>query len=255
MNTAINFKDIFKSSFLERAVTSFSPVDVIVAISVAFLLGLFIYCIYRRIYSGVMFSKSFSVSLIAMSMMTSLIILGVTSNVVLSLGMVGALSIVRFRTAVKDPMDIVFLFWSIGAGILTGAGLLPIAVLGSLAIGAMLVFFVRRANYDNPYVLLVKVKDDETENAVLEALEPCVKRMLVKSKTVTAAGTELAVDVRLKGSATGFVNSLAKHPGVASVTLVSYDGESMRHNPPKTLKPAKLASGEHSTCVRAYAIE
>lgn len=225
MNTAINFKDIFKSSFLERAVTSFSPVDVLVAISVAFLLGLFIYCVYRRIYGGVMFSKSFSVSLIAMSMMTSLIILGVTSNVVLSLGMVGALSIVRFRTAVKDPMDIVFLFWSIGVGILTGAGLLPIAVLGSLAIGAVLVFFVRRTNYDNPYVLLIKVKDDETEKAVLEALKPSVKRMLIKSKTVTAAGTELAVDVRLEGSATGFVNSLAKHPGVVSVTLVSYDGE------------------------------
>lgn len=225
MSSTINFNDIFKSSFLERSVTSFSPLDVLLAIGVAFLIGLFIYSVYRKVYSGVMFSRSFSVSLIAMSMMTALVILGVTSNVVLSLGMVGALSIVRFRTAVKDPMDIVFLFWSIGAGILSGAGLFPIAILGSLAIGLVLVLFIRRAKYDNPYVLVIKLRDEAAEAAVHKALGLSVRRFLVKSKTVSASGMELAIDVRLKGPATGFVNELAAIDGVTGASLVSYDGE------------------------------
>lgn len=225
MNSTISFSDIFKSSFLERSVTSFSPLDILLAIGVAFLIGLFVYSVYRKVYSGVMFSRSFSVSLIAMSMMTALVILGVTSNVVLSLGMVGALSIVRFRTAVKDPMDIVFLFWSIGAGILSGAGLFPIAILGSLAIGLVLVLFIRRAKYDNPYVLVLKLKGEAAEAAVQKALGSSVKRFLVKSKTVGASGIELAVDVRLKGAETGFVNELAAIEGVTGVSLISYDGE------------------------------
>ncbi len=225
MNSTISFSDIFKSSFLERSVTSFSPLDILLAIGVAFLIGLFVYSVYRKVYSGVMFSRSFSVSLIAMSMMTALVILGVTSNVVLSLGMVGALSIVRFRTAVKDPMDIVFLFWSIGAGILSGAGLFPIAILGSLAIGLVLVLFIRRAKYDNPYVLVLKLKGEAADAAVQKALGSSVKRFLVKSKTVGASGIELAVDVRLKGAETGFVNELAAIEGVTGVSLISYDGE------------------------------
>ncbi len=225
MNSTISFSDIFKSSFLERSVTSFSPLDILLAIGVAFLIGLFVYSVYRKVYSGVMFSRSFSVSLIAMSMMTALVILGVTSNVVLSLGMVGALSIVRFRTAVKDPMDIVFLFWSIGAGILCGAGLFPIAILGSLSIGLVLVLFIRRAKYDNPYVLVLKLKSEAAEATVQKALSSCVRRFLVKSKTVGASGIELAVDVRLKGADTGFVNELAAIEGVTGVSLISYDGE------------------------------
>lgn len=225
MNTTINFNDIFKSSFLERSITTFSPLDILLAIGVAFLIGLFIYSVYRKTYSGVMYSKGFSISLIAMSMMTSLVILGVTSNVVLSLGMVGALSIVRFRTAVKDPMDIVYLFWSIGAGILSGAGLFPIAILGSLAIGFVLVLFVRRSKYDNPYVLIIKVKDEAVEAAAMKLLEASVRRTLVKSKSISAAGIELTVDVRLKGTETAFVNELARADGVTSAVLVSYDGE------------------------------
>lgn len=225
MNTTINFNDIFKSSFLERSITTFSPLDILLAIGVAFLIGLFIYSVYRKTYSGVMYSKGFSISLIAMSMMTSLVILGVTSNVVLSLGMVGALSIVRFRTAVKDPMDIVYLFWSIGAGILSGAGLFPIAILGSLAIGFVLVLFVRRSKYDNPYVLIIKVRDEAVEAAAMKLLEASVRRTLVKSKSISAAGIELTVDVRLKGTETAFVNELARADGVTSAVLVSYDGE------------------------------
>jgi uncharacterized membrane protein YhiD involved in acid resistance len=225
MSTTINFNDIFKSSFLERSITSFSPLDVLLAIGISFLIGLFIYNVYRKTFSGVMYSKSFSISLIAMSMMTSLVILGVTSNVVLSLGMVGALSIVRFRTAVKDPMDIVYLFWSIGAGILSGAGLFPIAILGSLAIGFVLILFVRRSKFDNPYVLIVKMNNEAAETLIMKSMETSVRRYIVKSKLINSSGIELTLDVRLKGMNTGFINELAKTEGVTSAVLVSYDGE------------------------------
>ena len=139
------FQDIFKSSFLER-LDSVSLLDTALALVLAFLLGLFIFLVYKRSYSGVMYSPSFGVTLIALTLITTLLILAVTSNIVLSLGMVGALSIVRFRTAIKEPMDIAFLFWSIAAGIVLAAGLIPLAVLGSLFVGAVLLVFSRQKN-------------------------------------------------------------------------------------------------------------
>ena len=130
----MTFSDIFKSSFLTN-VTSVSLLDMVLALVLAFGVGLFVFFIYKKTYSGVMYSSSFGVTLIALTMITTLVILAVTSNVVLSLGMVGALSIVRFRTAIKEPMDIAFLFWSIAVGIVLGAGLIPLAVFGSVVIG------------------------------------------------------------------------------------------------------------------------
>ena len=137
------FQDIFKSSFLER-LDSVSLLDTAIALALAFLLGLFIFLVYKKSYSGVMYAPSFGVTLIALTMITTLLILAVTSNVVLSLGMVGALSIVRFRTAIKEPMDIAFLFWSIAVGIVLAAGLIPLAVVGSLFVGAVLLVFSRQ---------------------------------------------------------------------------------------------------------------
>ncbi|MDX5688987.1 DUF4956 domain-containing protein, partial [Clostridioides difficile] len=125
----MTFNDIFKSSFIEN-VSGFSFVDSALALGSAFLVGLFIYMVYKKTYMGIMYSRPFNVSLVALTMLTTFVILAVTSNVVLSLGMVGALSIVRFRTAIKDPMDLVFLFWSLGSGIVLGAGLIPLAVRG-----------------------------------------------------------------------------------------------------------------------------
>ena len=136
----MTFNDIFKTNFLEK-VSSFSLIDAAIALALAFVLGLFIFIVYKKTYSGVMYSQNFGVSLIAMSIITTFVILAVTSNVVLSLGMVGALSIVRFRTAVKEPMDISFLFWAIAVGIVLGAGLIPLAVIGSLIIGIILAIF------------------------------------------------------------------------------------------------------------------
>ena len=123
------FQDIFKSSFLEN-VNSVSLLDMLLALALAFGLGMFIFLVYKKTFSGVMYSSSFGVTLIALTMITTLVILAVTSNIVLSLGMVGALSIVRFRTAIKEPLDIAFLFWAIAAGIVLAAGLIPLAVAG-----------------------------------------------------------------------------------------------------------------------------
>ena len=159
------FQDIFKSSFLER-LDSVSLLDTALALVLAFLLGLFIFLVYKRSYSGVMYSPSFGVTLIALTLITTLLILAVTSNIVLSLGMVGALSIVRFRTAIKEPMDIAFLFWSIAAGIVLAAGLIPLAVLGSLFVGAVLLVFSRQKNGESPYILVVRCASPREEEQV-----------------------------------------------------------------------------------------
>ena len=222
----MTFQDIFQSSFLSR-VSSVSPLDMGLALGLAFLLGLFIFLIYKKSYSGVMYSPSFGVTLIALALITTLLILAVSSNVVLSLGMVGALSIVRFRTAIKEPMDIAFLFWSISAGIVTGAGLLPLAVLGSLFIGIFLVLFVNKKSTDNPYILVVSCAGDEAEAAVNGYVNRAVKKSLLKSKTVSQSGVELTVEVRLKDMTTRFVNEISALPGVNSAVLVSYNGEYM----------------------------
>ena len=179
----MTFNDIFKSSFLEKA-TSFAIIDFVIAMALAFALGLFIFFIYKKTYNGVMYSASFGVSLMAMSMITTLVILAVTSNVVLSLGMVGALSIVRFRTAIKEPMDIAFLFWSIAVGIVLGAGLIPLAVFGSLFVGLILFVFVNRKTSDHPYIMILNCTGNEAEKAALAMLKNKVKKQVLKSKTI-----------------------------------------------------------------------
>ncbi|AEY64559.1 DUF4956 domain-containing protein [Clostridium sp. BNL1100] len=222
----MNFNDIFKSNFIEK-VSSFSPLDMVIALAVSFALGLFIFYVYKKTFNGVMYSASFGVSLLAMTLITTLIILAVTSNVILSLGMVGALSIVRFRSAIKEPMDIAFLFWSISAGIVTGAGLIPLGVFGSLFIGVVMVLFVNKKTTDNPYILLVNCTDEKAEKLVNSAISDNVKKHMVKSKAVTTSGIELTVEVRLKDSTTEFVNRISDIGGVTNTVLVSYNGEYM----------------------------
>ena len=159
----MTFQDIFKSSFLENIAT-ISILDMVIAMVLAFLLGLFIFFIYKKSYSGVMYSASFGVTLIALSLITTLLIMTVVSNIVLSLGMVGALSIVRFRTAIKEPMDIAFLFWAIAVGIVLAAGLIPLAVFGSIFIGAVLFAFSKKKTVDSPYILVVHCKTARLRN-------------------------------------------------------------------------------------------
>lgn len=220
----MTFNDIFKSSFLEK-VSGVSVTDMIIAMAIAFALGLFIYIVYKKTFRGVMYSSSFGVSLMAMTLITTLIILAVTSNVILSLGMVGALSIVRFRTAVKEPLDIAFLFWAISAGIVTGAGLIPLAVIGSVFIGIILVIFVNVKTSDTPYIAIISCTDETAEKAAAELLKANTKKQLVKSKTVTKSGIELMVEVKLNGESTEVCNKLSAVEGVTQAALVSYNGE------------------------------
>jgi uncharacterized membrane protein YhiD involved in acid resistance len=226
MYLATTFSDIFKSSFYDNVV-SFSALDCILGMAFAFVLGLFIFYVYKKTFNGVMYSQSFGVSLMAMTLISTLVILAVTSNVVLSLGMVGALSIVRFRTAIKEPLDIAFLFWSIGVGIVLGAGMLPLAVFGSLFIGVLLIVFVNKKTTDTPYILVVSCATDETEGEILEQVASATKKQVVKSKSVSAAGLELTLELRLDGSSTEFINGLLSIEGVTNAALVSYNGDYM----------------------------
>ena len=222
----MTFSDIFKSSFLDRA-TEFAIVDFVIAMALSFALGLFIFYIYKKTYNGVMYSESFGISLMAMSMITTLVILAVTSNIVLSLGMVGALSIVRFRTAIKEPMDIAYLFWAIAVGIVLGAGLIPLAVFGSVFVGVILYVFVNRKTTDHPYILIMNCKNKEAEKQALAMLQNKVKKQVLKSKTVSKSGIEMTLEIRLKSDDSDFVNEVSDAEGVENVVLVSYNGDYM----------------------------
>ena len=222
----MTFQDIFKSSFLEN-VTSVSLLDMGIALVLAFCIGLFIFMVYKKTFNGVMYSSSFGVTLVALTMITTVVILAVTSNVVLSLGMVGALSIVRFRTAIKEPLDIAFLFWSIAVGIVLAAGMIPLAVIGSVIIGVILLVFVNKKSHTHPYILVVECDCQDTENKVKSALAPHVSRCVVKSKTAQAGSVELNLEVQLKEDNTDFVTALSKIKGVHKAVLVSYNGDYM----------------------------
>ena len=197
------------------------------ALVLAFALGMFIFLIYKKTFAGVMYSSSFGVTLVALTMITTLVILAVTSNVVLSLGMVGALSIVRFRTAIKEPLDIAFLFWSIAAGIVLAAGLIPLAVFGSVFIGVFLLIFANKKSHVNPYIVVLRCDGHESEAAATEFLKEKVQRLTVKSKTVQKGAVELNLEVRMKDENTDFINDLSEMQGVASAVLVSYNGDYM----------------------------
>lgn len=222
----MTFQDIFKSSFLEN-ISSVSIFDMVLALVLAFGIGLFIFLIHKKTFAGVMYSSNFGVTLIALVMITTLVILAVTSNIVLSLGMVGALSIVRFRTAIKEPLDIAFLFWSIAAGIVLAAGLIPLAVFGSVVIGLMLLVFANRKAHYNPYMVVIRCEDHESELSASEFLKSQVQRSVVKSKTAQKDLIKLNIEIRLKDDNTDFINTLADMSGVSSAVLVSYNGEYM----------------------------
>ena len=222
----MTFRDIFKSDFLEN-MGSVSIPDMVLALLLAFCLGLFIFFVYKKSFSGVMYSGGFGVTLVAMCLITTFLIMAVVSNVVLSLGMVGALSIVRFRTAVKEPLDIAFLFWSIAAGIVLAAGLIVLAVFGSLLVGIVLLLFARRTCADFHYILMVRCADAQTEQKTVEFVKSQVKKMVLKSKSMADGTVELNYEVRLNRGDSSFLNGLDHMDGVDSVVLVSYNGDYM----------------------------
>lgn len=223
--TSSSFADLLKNSVVDNFTSTISLSKILITLGVAFLLGFFIYLLYKRIFSGVLYSKSFNVSLIGMTMITATVIIAINSNLVLSLGMVGALSIVRFRTPIKDPTDLIFLFWAAVAGIVTGAGFFTLAVIGSIVIGLILFFFVKGGSVETPYLLVINCDSDAAEQLVHKQVGTLVKRYNVKQKTVTKGNIEMTLEVRLRDETGRFVNQLTELTGVRTAVLISYSGD------------------------------
>ena len=217
------FTDILKNSFLEET-ADFSIAAASVSLLSALFIGLFIFFIYKKTYAGVMYSKPFNTSLVLLSVLTTFVILAVTSNVVLSLGMVGALSIVRFRTAIKEPLDLVFLFWSISVGIILGAGLYSLAFLGSAFITVILLVLTGKVDSSAPYILMLQLENENAELKATEIIKNRFGKIIVKSKSITDGQPELIYEVKVKNNETSFMNELSAIEGVQNATLVSYNG-------------------------------
>ena len=222
--TTTTFDDIFKSSFLEKS-SSFSLIDSLIGMATAFLIGLFIYWVYKTTFNGVIYSHSFNISLMIMTLTTALVIMGISQNVLLSLGMVGALSIVRFRTPIKDPMDLIFLFWSVAAGILCGAGFIPLVAVGSVVIGLVIILFQNKIVVENPYLLVVKFDDESANTEIEHILTNSTKKYMLKSKTIVQDyEIEVTYEVRMKENDSQLVSNISKVNGVSSSVMLSYDG-------------------------------
>ena len=221
----MTFQDIFKNDFLTQAGSSASMLQAALMILLSFVLGLFIFYIYKKTFQGVMYSKTFNVSLVALAMISSTVIMAVTSNIILSLGMVGALSIVRFRTAIKDPIDIVYIFWAISVGIMTGAGLWALSIASSLIIGLVLYIFSKVNVRYEPYLLIVRYSEGSLEKEIFAELDKTVGDYKVKSKIKSPDSFELTVDIKVKSDKSNIVNSLDMIEGISSVAMVSYDGD------------------------------
>ena len=217
------FTDIIKNSFLEET-ADFSIAAASVSLLSALFIGLFIFFIYKKTYAGVMYSKPFNTSLVLLSVLTTFVILAVTSNVVLSLGMVGALSIVRFHTAIKEPLDLVFLFWSISVGIILGAGLYSLAFLGSAFITVILLVLTGKVDSSAPYILMLQLENENAELQATEIIKNRFGKVIVKSKSITDGQPELIYEVKVKNNETSFMNELSAIEGVQNATLVSYNG-------------------------------
>lgn len=223
----MTFTSLFTSDVLTR-VTAVSITDMLLTVLMSFLLGVFIFYVYKRTFRGVMYSSGFGLTLIGLCMIAAMLILAVSSNIVLSLGMVGALSIVRFRTAIKEPLDIVFLFWAITAGIITAVGMYPLAVFGSIAIGVMLMTMANRSSKAMLYILVINCIDSTAEAAVMDTITAATTRRILKGKTFSNTGAEeLTIEVQLKNGESDFVRTLSALPGVQNVAMVAYNGDYM----------------------------
>lgn len=220
----VTFDDIFTSAFLDR-MGAVPLIDAIMAMPLACGIGLFIFLIYRKTSSAVMYSTSFGVTLVALTLITTLVILAVSSNVLLSLGMVGALSIVRFRAPIKEPLDLVFLFWCIATGIVLAAGLLFLAIFGAVFIGLVLLMFADRKTDDRPYMLVVHLEGESAEQKVITAIEARAARHALKAKNVHGGSVELTFELRLKEGGAALVDELDALEGVTDAALVSYNGD------------------------------
>ena len=221
----MGFQDVFKKSFLE----GFSSMDITTGkiaatLLVTALLALYIFMIYRLVTRKVFYSKSFNISLAALSLITAAIILAMQSNLVISLGMVGALSIIRFRTAIKDPMDLVFLFWSISIGIICGAGLYEVALVTSVAVTVCILVLDLLPVAKAPVMLVVNSSRMDGEGAVLEVVGKYAKSYKVKSRNLSKGRLDMVVELRAKDES-GLAKETAELEGMISASLIAHDGE------------------------------
>ena len=220
----MTFQDIFKSSFLEN-VSSVSIPDMLITLVLSFALGLFIFLIYKRTFAGVMYSSSFGVTLLALTLITTVVMLAVTSNVVLSLGMVGALSIVRFRTAVKDPLDLVFLYWSISVGIMCGAGQKTLAIVLSLLTTAAILVFNQLPVASAPMLLVINAEASrETNEKISAVVKQYCKGFQEKTRSITNGQLDLVLELRVKDGE-ALTEALSALEQIHSVSLMKHDGE------------------------------
>ena len=220
----MSVKDMIKNSVLNSE--SYSSVDVpkiVLSLVVALFLGILIYCVYRKFFAGVIFSRSFAVTLIGMCVLTCMVTIAISSNIVISLGMVGALSIVRYRTAIKDPIDLLYLFWSITGGITCGAGMYILTVATSAILIIMIAVFYAKPSKGNIYVAVIHYEGTKAGDDVIRALGRNEHR--IKSKTMRGEITELAVEVYCKKDNFTFEERIRDIEGVKDVTLIQYNGE------------------------------
>ncbi|MGN7476640.1 DUF4956 domain-containing protein [Solibacillus silvestris] len=223
MNEPLNFQDIIKKSALSlESFASVSYFEIILGLLCSFAIGMFIYFVYKTCFRGVVYSYNYNVSFVLMTMITTVIIMTISTNIVLSLGMVGALSIVRFRTAVKDPLDIVYMFWAISAGIAIGAGMYPLALIGSAAFGATIAWLSKKKIRGETYLLVIHY-NQEAHDEIKQVLAKLNTKL--KSKSVRSGLIEMTVEIRLVDDNTYFVNLIDGIEGVHACSLVNYTGD------------------------------
>ena len=221
----MSFKDIFKKSFLEGfASAEITSVTIVAALGIASLLALYVILVYRVMTRKTFYSKSFSISLAGVTLITTALILTMQSSVVLSLGMVGALSIVRFRTAIKDPLDLMFLFWSISIGIICGAGLAQVAVILSVVLTLGIFILDRLPVARAPMILVVNARDLDAESRIMDIVGSHDSHARVKSRNMTETSLDLVVEMRTAQGNT-LVREVMKLEGILSASLIAHDGE------------------------------
>ena len=220
----MSVKDVIKKSVIESgAFDSVSITNIILGLCTALIIGAIIYLIYTKFYVGVIYSRSFAITLIGMTLLTAMVTLAISTNIVISLGMVGALSIIRFRTAVKDPLDLLYLFWAITSGITSGANMYLLVAITGVVMTLMIFIFYNKQQKGRIYIVIVHYLNDEAGDNVIRAFGKM--KYHIKSKTLRNEKTELAVEVYCKNNDTLFIENIRAIENVEDATLIQYNGE------------------------------
>lgn len=224
----MSVKDVIKKSILEsdmynQAISGSTLLTILIDLFVALLMGLLIYMIYKKFFKGVVYSRNYAITLVGMTVLTCMVTLAISTNIVISLGMVGALSIVRYRTAIKEPLDLMYMFWAITTGITIGASMYVLAVMAAAVMIVLIAFFCREGAGRNAYILVVHYKGDETGDEILRQLKRV--KYTVRSKILRGEAVELTLQIRCKNNNTVFVERIRDLSGVTDAILLEFNGE------------------------------